>query len=415
MSTAIARTKLEPGLRITENIQLHARIAVGGMGEIWAADHLPLLRHVVIKCVTAPLADNVEILRRFSLEAQIVARLRGGHVPQIFDYGLLRDGRPFMVMEHLTGVDLHARLRYGPPLSVEDIEKVVGHVGAALAETHALDVVHRDVKPENIFLATTNDGSFEAKLLDFGIAKVGSIDGANVHPPGAVLGTPSYMSPEQISNANDVDGRSDVWSLAVVAYASLTGRLPFPGDQFGSLCVSIQNGVFAPPSQLRSDLPRELDEWFRKALSVDRNARFDSATTAIAAFSRAVHPLTQPVDAMLPVNAMLPVVASPPPSQPLSGPASSRRRRRSRPSSAQRETRSFVLALAACVMVVAWEPAWSPSWSSMRAHATTLAGDVSRWIWPGDTVKERPKPKPPAATDSSAEPMGERASELAMP
>jgi serine/threonine protein kinase len=410
MVTAIPRMTLKPGLRITENIQLHARIAVGGMGEIWVADHLPLLRRVVIKCVTAPLADNVEILRRFALEAQIVARLRGGHVPQIFDFGLLRDGRPFMVMEHLTGVDLHARLRYGPPLSVEDTEKVVGHVGAALAETHALDVIHRDVKPENIFLATTNDGSFEAKLLDFGIAKVGSIDGAHVHPPGAVLGTPSYMSPEQISNANDVDGRSDIWSLAVVAYASLNGRLPFPGDRFGSLCVSIQNGVFAPPSQLRSDLPRELDEWFRKALSVDRNARFDSATTAIEAFSRAAHPATQPV-----VAAMQPVVAAPPPSQPPSGPVSSPRRRRSRPSSEQRETRSVVLALAACAMVVAWDPAWSPSWSSMRAHATSLAGDVSRWIWPGDTAKERPKPKPPAAIDSSAEPVGERSSELAMP
>jgi eukaryotic-like serine/threonine-protein kinase len=411
MATAIPRMKLVPGLRITENIQLHARIAVGGMGEIWAADHLPLLRRVVIKCVTAPLADNVEILRRFAFEAQIVARLRGGHVPQIFDYGLLRDGRPFMVMEHLTGVDLHARLRYGPPLSVQDTEKVVGHVGAALAETHALDVVHRDVKPENIFLATANDGGFEAKLLDFGIAKVRSIDGAIVHPAGAVLGTPSYMSPEQISNANDVDGRSDVWSLAVVAYASLTGRLPFPGDKFDSLRVSIQNGLFAPPSQLRSDLPRELDEWFRKALRVERNARFDSATTATEAFSRAAHPLTPAV------ATTHPVVAGPPPSQPLPGPASSqsRRRRRSRPSSEQRETRSVVLALAACAVVVTWDPTWNPSWSSMRVHAASLAGDVSRWIGPGNTAKERPKPKPPAATDSAAEPTGKPSSELAMP
>jgi serine/threonine-protein kinase len=278
---------LEPGLRVTESIELESLLAEGGMGQIWAAEHLLLRRRVAVKFLSVSLADDIGALQRFTLEAQTVARLASPHVPQVFDHGNMADGTPYIVMELLEGIDLQRRLRNGDFPSLEQTVQIVRQVCSGLSSAHALGIVHRDIKPENIFLVPENEG-FTTKLVDFGVAKsttqaaVGGLTRT-----GATIGTPWYMSPEQILNATDVDAGSDMWSLAVVTYCCLTGVLPFPGDTFGAVCFAIHSGVFADPSSIRADLPPALDAWFRKALSQPRDARFASAAEMAAAFTAA--------------------------------------------------------------------------------------------------------------------------------
>jgi serine/threonine-protein kinase len=280
--------RLQPGQRITESLQLRHLIGEGGMGQVWAADHLSLHRAVAVKCVTTPLADNADVLRRFELEAQTVARLASDHVPQIFDYAVLPDGRPFMVLELLEGIDLHSRLSIGDRLSLAETGRLVAQICEALSVAHASAIVHRDVKPDNIFLASGDHRGFTAKLLDFGIAKTRTEAHANgLTQVGALLGTPHYMSPEQLANAAGVDGRADLWSLAVVAYECLTGELPFPADSLGPLVLEIQRGDFRNPSELITEVPTALDAWFSRALYAQRAGRYASALEMAEAFSQA--------------------------------------------------------------------------------------------------------------------------------
>ncbi len=256
------------------------------MGQIWAAEHLLLRRRVAVKFLSDPLADSLEALQRFSLEAQTIARLASPHVPQVFDYGNMDDGTPFMVMELLQGVDLQSRLA-GDLLSIEETGRMLTQIGSVLSAAHAIGIVHRDIKPENIFLVS-EEATFTVKLLDFGIAKASTKLDEPVTLHGVTMGTPCYMSPEQLLGSRDLDGRSDLWSLAVVAYNALTGALPFPGDTFGAFCFAVQAGAFAAPSTLRPDLPPALDGWFRKALRRSPHDRFASADEMVAAFSAAV-------------------------------------------------------------------------------------------------------------------------------
>ncbi|HLK41145.1 MAG TPA: serine/threonine-protein kinase [Polyangiaceae bacterium] len=279
---------LEPGLFISEHIQLRKLIGEGGMGEIWEAHHVPLRRRVAVKCLASALAENYDILQRFATEGQTAARLPNEHVPQVFDSGMLQGGRPYIVMELLAGVELQQRLREKPPLTLSETARLVEHVCSALSAAHALGIVHRDIKPENIFLVGPPGGPFVAKLLDFGIAKTpGASDAKSVTCVGAVLGTPSYMSPEQLVDPSSVDSRADLWSLAVVAYGCLTAELPFPGDTLGALCLSIQRGVFRDASALRPDLPRSLDAWFKTALAAKPEDRFASAAEFARTFAEA--------------------------------------------------------------------------------------------------------------------------------
>jgi serine/threonine-protein kinase len=271
--------------QVLGNCVLRRKLADGGMGSVWVAWHEGLSREVAVKVLTKSSFETVEQRHRFSLEARCAARIRSPYVPEIFEHGISEDGAPFLVMRLLDGVDLGTYLKAHGRMPLRDVARLLDHVGHALSAAHQVGFVHRDVKPQNIILSRGPGSDLEARLIDFGIAK-------STHPtssqmvthPGTIVGTPNYMSPEQIAGKGPVDERADVWSLGVVAYVCLTGSLPFLGDSFRQLCLSIYAGVFAPPSDSRPDLPPALDAWFIKALSGDRRDRFPTVAAMTHAF-----------------------------------------------------------------------------------------------------------------------------------
>jgi serine/threonine-protein kinase len=264
-----------PGALVTRSIRLVRPIGAGGMGSVWLADHGALQTQVAVKFLAEAAAAAPDAVARFHREATAAARLRSPHVVQVFDHGLLDGVTPFIVMELLDGQDLSQRLARAGALTLAETAQIVSQACRALARAHGLGIVHRDIKPSNLFVVD-QDGEPFVKVLDFGIAKTAWPDLATT-ATGAVLGTPLYMSPEQVMSAKRVDHRSDLWSLGAVAYQCLSGRVPFHAESLGALCLAIARGEFAPLSQYRPDLPREVDAWIGRALAVDPEARFASA------------------------------------------------------------------------------------------------------------------------------------------
>jgi serine/threonine-protein kinase len=271
-----------PDAQISDNIRLLSLLGTGGMGNVWLAEHGGLETRVAVKFMSTDLAGDPACIARFAGEAKLAARIKSPHVVNILDFATTPSNIPFIVMELLDGEDLEARIRGGRALSLEDSSRIVVQLCKALSKAHALGIVHRDIKPDNVFLAD-QEGEIFVKVLDFGIAKDQGRE-QSITVSGTTMGTPSYMSPEQIFRPKEVDLRSDLWSAAVVAYRCLTGQLPFEGDTFGTMCLSVHDGHFAAPSSIDSNLPRELDAWFEKALSLDPNARFQSASEMANAY-----------------------------------------------------------------------------------------------------------------------------------
>ena len=211
--------------------QLVKLIGRGGMGSVWEARHVSLGTPSAIKFIEAEYANSAEARSRFDKEAKAAATIQSKHAIQIYDHGVTDDGKPYIVMELLTGEPLDKRIERLGTLTLQDTARILQHVSRGLARAHERGIVHRDLKPENIFIVRNTDDDEEiAKVLDFGIAKIQN----SPHNPGitsstktgAVLGTPFYMSPEQARGLRNVDHRTDVWSLGVIAYKCLTGRLP---------------------------------------------------------------------------------------------------------------------------------------------------------------------------------------------
>jgi serine/threonine protein kinase len=260
------------------SLVLRHKIAEGGMGSIWAAEHVTLNREVAVKFLTKDPREDDDAVQRFALEARTVARISSPHVPQVFDHGVCEDGTPYIVMELVDGIDLKSWVGQHGQLSLSQAVRLVEQVCLAMSSAHQLGIVHRDIKPENLLLSGEGE-TFHVKLVDFGIAKSTalSLSAPSLTLAGTTMGTPSYMSPEQLMSARDVDERSDVWSLAVVVYWALTGSLPFAGETFAAMCVAINRAHFTPASELRPDLPSAVDQWFDKALSREVEGRFESA------------------------------------------------------------------------------------------------------------------------------------------
>jgi serine/threonine protein kinase len=277
MSQASER-ELQPGQVIADRYRLEAPIGRGAMGAVWRAVHVRLESPVAIKFLNAAIAGDPDMLERFMREARSAAAVRSSHVVQIFDYGV--DGSvPYIAMELLLGEPLDERLAARGMLAPPELDKVFGEVARAVSVAHELGVVHRDIKPANIFIA--REGGLEVtKVLDFGIAKL--IDrpleapvGSGTHT-GIILGTPNYMSPEQARGHRGVDHRSDLWSLAVLAFECVTGRQPFESDALGDLVVKICTAQPLVPSELAA-VPAAFDAWFRRGVDKDPEARFGSA------------------------------------------------------------------------------------------------------------------------------------------
>ena len=263
--------------------ELLRMIGRGGMGSVWEGRHTSLGTHVAIKFIEKEYADNEEARKRFDNEARAAATLQSKHAIQIHDHGVTDDGKPYIVMEMLVGEPLDKRLERVKLLSLRDTAFMLQQVCRGLQKAHEAGIVHRDIKPENIFLVKSPDDDEEiAKVLDFGIAKIrtGGADAAisNNTRTGAVLGTPFYMSPEQARGLRDIDHRTDLWSLGVIAFKCTTGRLPFEGESLGDLLVKICTVPIPMPSQINGQLPPSFDAWFSRALERDPSRRFASAS-----------------------------------------------------------------------------------------------------------------------------------------
>jgi serine/threonine-protein kinase len=261
--------------------QLVKLIGRGGMGSVWEARHVSLGTPSAIKFIEAEYADSQEARSRFDKEAKAAATIQSKHAIQIYDHGVTDDGKPYIVMELLTGEPLDKRIERLRTLTLQDTARILLQVSRGLSRAHERGIVHRDLKPENIFIVRNTDDDEEvAKVLDFGIAKVQS----SPHSPGitsstktgAVLGTPFYMSPEQARGLRNVDHRTDVWSLGVIAFKCVTGKLPFDGESVGDLLVKICTSPVPIPSHVVPGLPQAFDTWFLRALERQPERRFST-------------------------------------------------------------------------------------------------------------------------------------------
>ena len=286
-----ARATLVPGKQITKAVSLLEPLSSGGMGAVWLADHQGLKTRVVVKFMLVGLDSSDSARSRFSREAAAAAQVKSPHVVQMLDHGVSDDGVPFIVMEHLEGHDLGDEIEKNGALDPAKVVSIVTQVAKALSKVHAAGLLHRDIKPDNIFLCAGEEELF-VKLLDFGIAKSsavdqgdGSLDGET--KTGQIVGTPFYMSPEQVTAQKVIDHRSDLWALGVVAYEALTGQRPYDGPSFGALAVKIATGAPPRPSESNPELPPAIDEWFAKACAQRAADRFSSAKEMADAFRAA--------------------------------------------------------------------------------------------------------------------------------
>ena len=259
-------------------------IGAGGMAVVYRARHRLLNEMRAVKVVSAKFAGDEDFLWRFRHEAAIARRLRHENAVWVEDLDEIEDGRPFIAMEFLQGDDLRKLIKDQGPLSVERCLKLGSQVASALGAAHRLGIIHRDIKPDNIFVTRDSTGNEVAKVLDFGIAKAkeGALQGGlTATKTGIIIGTPEYMSPEQAEGqlGDQLDGRADLYALGVVLYEMLTGQLPFKSDTPLGMCLHHLQTPPRPPNELRPDLriPDAVSVVLMKSLEKRRERRFQSA------------------------------------------------------------------------------------------------------------------------------------------
>jgi serine/threonine-protein kinase len=282
---------LQPDLVIAERYKLKEPIGSGGMGAVWAAEHVGLGHTVAIKFLGVSVSSTDDARQRFSREGRIAAQLgeQSRHICRVFDHGVLDDGTPFIVMERLAGEGLNQRLRRERRLTSAVAIEIVDQLCRALAVAHEAGVVHRDLKPANVFLCEDRDGVY-VKLLDFGVAKARlESDAGTITADGTLVGTPSYMSPEQFENSARVDARSDLWAVAAMTYRMIIGLEPFSAaGGLSALAMRIAAAEPTPPTLEIPTLPAAFDAFIAKGLAKAPGARFQGARELSAAFAAAI-------------------------------------------------------------------------------------------------------------------------------
>ncbi|MBX3191690.1 MAG: protein kinase [Labilithrix sp.] len=297
-------------------------LGAGGMGVILAGHHVQLDQRVAIKVLKPSAIDNAEYVARFGREARAAAKLRSEHVARVLDVGQTETGLPYMVMEYLSGRDLSQVVREAGSLRIVEAIEYVIQACEGLAEAHRAGIVHRDLKPANLFLTKHTDGTPLVKVLDFGISKMVARAGEQDPSDGltqtqSMIGSPHYMSPEQLRSARDVDARTDIWSLGGVLFKLLSGDAAFEGHSTADLCVSILTG---PPRNLRKLRPavtEELERVVLKCLAKDPNERYATVgelAQALAAYAPHAAPSVARIERVV-ASAAWP--SEPPPSDPV--------------------------------------------------------------------------------------------------
>jgi serine/threonine protein kinase len=297
---------VKKGSVIGGKYRLERALAQGGMGSVWVAQHLQLDTEVAVKFMDPAYVDSDDARARFEREAKASAMLKSPNVVQVYDYGV-EDDTPYIVMELLEGEDLDARLRREGRLSVSVTARLLSDACKALRRAHEVGLIHRDLKPANLFITRQGDEEV-TKVLDFGIAKaIGPQLSGRATKTGMLVGSPYYMSPEQIRTGKQIDHRTDIWSLGVIAFECITGQMPFPSLEVGDVLVAICSDPIPAPSQISQRLSPKVDEFFGRALMRDPEQRFQStrefaqALTALAASVESAAALGTPgADAALP-------------------------------------------------------------------------------------------------------------------
>ncbi len=274
------------GSVVAGKLRIVRLLGAGGMGAVYEVEHEITRHRRALKLLHAQMADVPSVVERFLREASAAGRIGNPHIVETFDAGHLETGEPYIVMELLQGKTLADLLQEKGPLEIPLVCNLLVQTCDAVAAAHAAGIIHRDLKPENIFLSGP-DASF-VKILDFGISKfdaaITGVQGLTME--GSPMGTPYYMSPEQIKGQKTVDARTDVYALGVVLYECLTAERPFDAESLPELIFLIAQGEYLPPSARRTSLPKVVDDIVRKALAMDRAERYGSLKELSLALSQ---------------------------------------------------------------------------------------------------------------------------------
>ncbi len=285
-STVAAEVEPAPdpylGRVIAERYLVRRRLGGGGMGTVYEAEHVLIGRRVALKLLLPQWASKREVVRRFQNEARAAGTLRHPGILEALDMGRTAEGTPYLVLELLEGRDLEHKIAAEAPLPIAEAVGYARAITDAMGAAHAAGIIHRDLKPENVFL--TDRG--QLKVLDFGISKItSSIATGPMTAPGAVMGTPMYMAPEQFEDAGKADPRSDVYALGVILYRALTGRHPFVAETLPGLLLAIVDGDAPSPTDLRPDVPPSLSAIVMRALAAKPDDRFTTMEEVSAALA----------------------------------------------------------------------------------------------------------------------------------
>jgi serine/threonine protein kinase len=268
--------------------QVGRLVGSGGMGTVWLGHHTGLSTRVAIKFIRPQFAERADARRRFEIEARAAASVDSKHAVKVYDYGVTEAGLPYIVMEYLEGESLSEALIRRGPFPADEAAKVIRQAARALTKAHAASIVHRDLKPDNIFLANNiesddNDGlPYVVKVVDFGIAKMLDVERVGAKglkgptQDGSVIGTPNFMSPEQLTVGGTPNALTDVWSLGACTYAAFTARIPFEGEVLGDIVLKVCVEPLPSPSKWNPDVPEGLDAWFFRACHREPAKRFQT-------------------------------------------------------------------------------------------------------------------------------------------
>jgi serine/threonine protein kinase len=260
------------------NYKITAKLGEGGMGVVYLAEHPVIGKKVAMKAIHPELSKNSDVVSRFITEAKAVNQIGHEHIVDIADFGNTSDGEFYFVMEYLQGESLSDRLKREKRIPLNQAMSIGAQIADALNASHQQGIIHRDLKPENIFLCHRGANREFVKVLDFGLAKLTQNDQKVTHKTrtGSVMGTPYYMSPEQCEGKTEIDYRADIYSLGVLIFEMLTGKVPFGGEGYGEIIVK---HVTMPPPSVRSvvpELPEFMDAIMYRVLAKDRDQRFQT-------------------------------------------------------------------------------------------------------------------------------------------